>query len=659
MPYRPEIDGLRAIAIIGVLLFHAGFDRFSGGYVGVDVFFVISGYLISRKLFEQMNAGTLSLVGFFINRARRLFPALLVTCIATFIVGAALFPAPYMKKLTESAIVSVLSLANVYFWSEAGYWDVESKVKPLLHVWSLSVEEQFYFAWAPLVMLVGGFRRRLPLVLGVGGASLLAAWLIAAHHPRVTFFWMPFRAFEFMLGAAVIWLERYRPSQRLIIEALACVGVLMIAIPTMTYDGATAFPIPGALLPCIGTALLIVAGPCLIGRIWDNGPARWIGRISYSLYLVHWPLIVYVLFLTSGVVTPAIQCALIAGSILLAMPLYYGVERRFRSGGAAVPIPDSLFLKAAVGISAAFVAIAFTAKLDNGWLWRSPDEIARLDPRSLSRCEHGLGLCGSPATVALIGDSHSDHYEIPVSKALIEAGLRGVHYQSARTCSLLPSSHLTDVSNKCQATQRKWWARIEAESPSVVILASHWLQGYTPALEGRYLRADGTPATGIEESRAIFRAQITGTIDRLLRGGQRVVVIGTTVLVDQPPFLCYDRPFINVSDKECASKNVLSDEKTQHDLDRFFAALSTTRPRMLYLNVTRALCDNGRCPLGRGGIPFYSDRHHLTADGAMWIYERAFSPLVAFLGSSRPEAGRRIKQESAASAGNEAGLTGR
>ena len=151
--YRPEIDGLRAIAVLGVLLFHAGFPAFSGGYAGVDVFFVISGYLITRTILTGIDAGRFSYVGFFVNRVRRLFPALLTTIGVSLLIGALLFTPPHLKKLAEAAIVSVLGISNIYFWSEASYWDIESAFKPLLHTWSLAVEEQFYLVWPALLLI--------------------------------------------------------------------------------------------------------------------------------------------------------------------------------------------------------------------------------------------------------------------------------------------------------------------------------------------------------------------------------------------------------------------------------------------------------------------------------------------------------------------------
>jgi peptidoglycan/LPS O-acetylase OafA/YrhL len=424
--YRPEIDGVRAIAVLGVLLFHAGFPALSGGYAGVDVFFVISGYLITRNILAGIDAGRFSYVGFFVNRVRRLFPALLTTIGVSFVVGALLFTPPHMKKLAEAAIVSVLAVSNIYFWSEADYWDIESAFKPLLHVWSLSVEEQFYFVWPPLLLLVSRAKNkrvaRIALLTTLGLTSLLFAGYLSLHHPRATFYWMPWRAFEFMIGAAVIWLETIaRPQGRLWPEIMAVGGLGMILVPFLVYADHTPFPFPGALLPCIGTALLIWAGgSCLTSKLWTNRPMIWTGRISYSLYLVHWPLIIYYNYWRFAPSTQFEQIGLVIGSFALALPLNAFVEKRFRRSRTSDRSSDALFLGISTAVAIGVVAIALTAKLDNGWPWRlqpeplNPSILAKLSPW----CRAETGLCGAPAgTVALIGDSHADQFAGAVAQA--------------------------------------------------------------------------------------------------------------------------------------------------------------------------------------------------------------------------------------------------
>ncbi len=376
LAYRPEIDGIRAIAVLGVLLFHAGFSTFSGGYAGVDVFFVISGYLITRNILRAIDAGRFSYSGFFINRMRRLFPALLTTVGVSFVIGALLFSPPYMQPLAESAIVSILAASNIYFWSDTGYWDIQASLKPLLHIWSLSVEEQFYFIWPPLLLIASRANNkgiaRILLLTTLGLSSLVFAGCLSVYHPQAAFYWMPWRAFEFTIGAAVIWLERAaRPQGGLWPEMMAAGGLGMIILPFLFYTESTPFPVPGALLPCIGTALLIwVGGYCATSKLWSNRPLIWVGRISYSLYLVHWPLIVFYTYWRFVPPTQFERITLVIGSFALAIPLNVFIERRFRQSNSASRLSDGRYLRLSCAIATCVILIAFTAKLDDGWPWR-------------------------------------------------------------------------------------------------------------------------------------------------------------------------------------------------------------------------------------------------------------------------------------------------
>ena len=296
MKYRPDIDGLRAVAVISVLVFHIGLSRFQGGFVGVDVFFVISGYLISSIIFAEINASRFSIVGFYERRIRRIFPALFAMLAVSTVAAALCLLPSELVDYAKSMLSATCSASNIFFWLHSGYFDAPTS-KPLLHTWSLAVEEQFYLTFPLLLLLVRRvFPRSLRAVVGVLFAgSLIAACIVVRRDPD-TAFYMPYtRAWELLLGTLLSLKILPALRVRYYRELAALIGLGMILWSVVFYTQATLFPGFSALLPCVGSALIIWAGEAggsLVSKVLSWRPAVFIGLISYSLYLWHWPVII-------------------------------------------------------------------------------------------------------------------------------------------------------------------------------------------------------------------------------------------------------------------------------------------------------------------------------------------------------------------------------
>lgn len=383
---RPEIQGLRALAVGAVLLFHAGFSFVSGGFLGVDIFFVISGFLITGNIARDIESGIFNPWHFWGRRIRRLQPALAVTTLVTMIAAYFVFPPDEVVGLGRSAVAAIFSVSNILFWSKVGYFDIGAHLKPLLHTWSLGVEEQLYLVW-PLLLLacarLRGKESQMAVVVGLGILSFGSIFLIGEADRSAAFYLMPFRMFEFCIGGALSF-SRFKANVWRDVP-LFVLGLAAIFYSILNFNSSMRMPGVFSLVPCFGTALVIVSGNVpVLGRLLANRLMTFIGDISYSLYLVHWPIVVFSSeVLGDGAWTWWSKLLILAICLLSAVLLYYLVEDRFKSAPAIWAPLDSRRAFAGCSIMVAAVVLIFGhIWISDGWRFRLPDELKNIPTAS-------------------------------------------------------------------------------------------------------------------------------------------------------------------------------------------------------------------------------------------------------------------------------------
>lgn len=441
--YRPDVDGLRALAVVMVILFHAGLG-FSGGYVGVDVFFVISGFLITGLILKEQGADGFRLSRFWGRRIRRIIPAASVTGVVCLLVGLTMLPGDFVD-LAESLIAQQLLVANVYFWKSAGYFAGPAESMPLLHMWSLAVEEQFYLGYPILLILLRRFSPRVAagVLVGILFASLgIAEWGLR-HHPTPTFYLLPPRACELLLGGLLVYCPPPRRLGAVTCEIGAWVGMAMIVGAGVLYNKSTPFPGVMAMIPCVGTFLFIYFNSnhvTRIGKAFSHSTVVFVGLISYSLYLWHWPVLAFARYWAGTELTLSVKLVAVAISIPIAILSWRFVETPFRRGFKSTT--TFRLAAGAVVVAALIIGASLAVTSQHGFPSRYSDELvsvidsgkSRTGPRMNERQIRSgkLPTLGVPlrpdASPDLIvwGDSHGIAALDSFDRAAKDLGLHGV-----------------------------------------------------------------------------------------------------------------------------------------------------------------------------------------------------------------------------------------
>ena len=503
MIYRRDVDGLRALAILPVMLYHAGVPGVSGGFVGVDVFFVISGYVIALSLHEDLEQGRFSVWRFYAKRIRRIFPALFVTVGVTAVVAYVLLLPSYLLDFSKSLLAAAVFLSNLYFWQTSGYFAADAVHRPLLHTWSLSVEEQFYLFMPLATFVIYRYlgRRWLTVLLPAILASLALSAYATTTAPTANFFLLPTRAWELLLGAALA-LSKIPPTRsRWLGEALGIIGLAMIGYAVFAFDEATAFPGLNALFPCLGTALLIYVGQAQNAR-WQTAatallslrPLVFTGLISYSLYLIHWPI---VSFLHYQALEPpgALQvAAILAASFALAALSWRYVEqpfRRPRTPAARAALTQPRLLAGGLAAILVFAAAGAGGIAGSGFPQRMTDFAEQTIPGhqhwnrgrcflddnpdirrwQADACTLTAGDRGGPA-VLLWGDSFAAHYVPGIAAQAERTPARVIQYTAAGCPPIL--SYFSHARPRCSAFNAHALEIIRDLGIRRVVLAARW-----------------------------------------------------------------------------------------------------------------------------------------------------------------------------------------
>lgn len=653
--YRADVDGLRAVAVLLVVLFHAQLG-FSGGFIGVDVFFVISGFLITGLILKEQQTNSFRLPNFWERRIRRIIPAATVMVIAVLIAGGFILLPTDFANLAKSAIAQQLMLSNFYFWQHTDYFDGLIDMKPLMHTWSLAIEEQFYLGYPLLLIAVRRFswRWKFAGMFAATIASLVLSQWGVDRYPVATYYLMPTRAWELLLGGMICFTPAPRHCKTWFLESLSWLAIITIVTVGWCYSPNTPCPGLAALVPCGAAAVLMYANSIrltTVGRLLATKPVVFIGLLSYSLYLWHWPILALLRYWNVPDLGVVMRLAAISASIVISYFSWRFVEIpiRRKSGSALAlwPYLATGFMAVAVVGFATFIISS------NGYRARFSREVLDIVDGSEvpdgyitlpEQVRHGelprLGEKGEPdreLDFVLWGDSHAVAVAPLVDRLAEKRHLTGVIAAQSGTVPLLgvwrPAEGVKGM------TKRDWnqdvFQYLCDHPVKNVVLASRWAVNINGRIDGTMdsLIVDGeskarTPA----ESREAFVRALDRTIGPLEEHGTHIWILGQVPLQPgNPP----KRLFYAALDGETLPKGV----SLQRHLDRqanVLKSFSQLKNGFTYLDPIPYCFDNaGYSKIGDGSKSFYFDDNHLSPRGAEMLLEDLLDEALAKMAAEK------------------------
>jgi Predicted acyltransferases len=676
MAYRGDIDGLRAIAVLAVVLFHADISPFTGGFVGVDIFFVISGYLITRLVTSEIDRGTFTLIGFYERRLRRLYPALFAMIVATTAAGALILLPRDFALLATNVVGAATFVSNFFFWMQTSYFNGDAHVRALLHTWSLAVEEQYYIFYPLLLMFIARYlpRRRLAaiacLALASFGASLWAMTVDASG----AFYLTLFRAWELLLGG-LLSLRLLPPATSVTARTATSVfGFGLIGGAVILFNELTPFPGVSALVPAVGAALLIHAGQeSLSGRILAHPSLRFLGKISYSVYLWHWPLIVYINYYVIAPLTLLESAMVVIGSIAIGALSWRFIELPFKTPATGGRV-SARTVFATASLATLLICISgLVIRFENGFPERFPDQAVHLASYALSMNPES-DQCGdvnlqlSPASTCTIGDPDKanvilwgDSHAGALFGALNEMGKDGHGFIYAATPRCPPLREMGTSEGCLSGNRRKLEYVLAHREIKTVILAARWslyLKGRNVAIGDAETNNDAPqlidsshrqyPLFSTTAARH-FQSSLSQLVVRLEAAGKRVIVVYPI------PETGYDIPStlaLMVSrgndPRSFTSSHFLYRQREKLAI-RILDGLGRS-DQLTRVYPDRILCRSGRCLTYADGAALYFDSHHLSIPGAKRLLPAIRTALRRPETEMRPQSPKPTRQIASARA---------
>lgn len=658
MKYRAEIDGLRALAVVPVILYHAGFKLFSGGYVGVDVFFVISGYLITTIIITELETGTFSLIHFYERRARRILPALFVMMFACLPFAWFWLLPDAMKQFSKNLVAINVYASNILFWRTSGYFDTATELKPLIHTWSLAVEEQYYVLFSLFLMAAWKLGKHwiVRLLAVVFVISLAGAQWLSATNPSFNFYMLPTRVWELLIGAFIALYYAHHNIKRHNhnIEQLGSfIGLLLITYSIFAYNDKTPFPSVYALVPTLGAALIIIfaTNKTVVGSLLGLKPLVFIGLISYSAYLWHQPIFAFVRERSLNEPSMYLMGTLAVVSFALAYFSWNYVERPFRNKHY---ISRNRVFLYGILCSVFFIGFGLAGYLSNGFTSRVSPTIQKFSSINMSLFEKQVKFCWdgvkaspnvgsacllgdskSSPTFAIIGDSSVGALVEPLNSIAYKKGISGFGY-TFRSCPPLNSINpipFSDEDKKCAELRESFFSNLLTNGviPRTIILGARY-----PFLldKSRFDNKEGGIENGGQwvwdvkansdiEYKNKMSANLINSIRLILESGRKVILIYPV------PEAGWDVPARLARIYKLNGEIRAYDASTSYmrfierNKDAYIALDSLgDHGNLIRIKPEKLLCNTyveNRCVTHINGTPLYFDDNHLSNAGAQII----------------------------------------